>query len=437
MGKGIFSKVWAILFFAILLLTSACAQSLKLIEKQNKQHHLYEVKTKRDEVHSLKFQDSFTSVVLELTNSENFNGVMLIDQGDTLEVDKAQHGKTDGQVLKSELTMMKEKTDQFQLLTKDGGKKLIIHLLDASQESGSLGKQRQSKLTSGQCAKPPMVQQAEWREGLDKPDYDPIKHEVRHLIVHHSAGNTQNNDTRSVVRNIYTYHTQVNGWSDIGYNFLIGIDGKIFKGRDGLGEVPTHKVKGAHFCGKNANTIGVCLIGDYENNNPKMAALERLKQLLIWKSHKAFLDPLAYYQHPDYADSPNYLGVMAGHKDGCSTLCPGKNLYAKLNGIKHLVKDSIDRCSRNVTKANMGDEIDDWSVRYQQGDLVIANSKVKGPAQLEFYNIRGKVIGTARNLDLSQGSVHYPVNPSIKPGVYLARIKMDNRVEYTHKVLIK
>ncbi len=44
------------------------------------------------------------------------------------------------------------------------------------------------------------------------------------------------------------------GWAEIGYHFVIPLDGSIEQGRD-LGE------PGAHVSGHNAKTIGICLIG--------------------------------------------------------------------------------------------------------------------------------------------------------------------------------
>ena len=52
-------------------------------------------------------------------------------------------------------------------------------------------------------------------------------------MVHHSAGSNTNSNYTQVVRDIYLYHTQVNGcWSDIGYNYLVAQDGSIYNGRD-------------------------------------------------------------------------------------------------------------------------------------------------------------------------------------------------------------
>lgn len=47
------------------------------------------------------------------------------------------------------------------------------------------------------------------------------------------------------------------GWNDIGYNFAVGGDGKAYVGR-GWSTV------GAHAPGYNSNSIGICIIGDWQ-----------------------------------------------------------------------------------------------------------------------------------------------------------------------------
>jgi hypothetical protein len=128
-----------------------------------------------------------------------------------------------------------------------------------------------------------------------------------------------------VVRNIYLWHTQTNGWSDIGYNYLIAQDGTIFKGRD-PGEGEQDSVRGAHFCGKNTGTMGISLLGTYTDVAPTDTTVASLLKLMAWKVNKDELDPLAFKPH---AANP-VLGVIAGHRDGCATECPGDKVYEKI-----------------------------------------------------------------------------------------------------------
>jgi hypothetical protein len=60
--------------------------------------------------------------------------------------------------------------------------------------------------------------------------------------------------------------------------------------------------------------------------------LSSLEHLLGWKLSKEKLNPFDFTPHP--AGSSSLLGVIAGHRDGCETECPGKYVYDALSLIK-------------------------------------------------------------------------------------------------------
>lgn len=84
---------------------------------------------------------------------------------------------------------------------------------------------------------------------------------MRHLdeiIVHCAAtpkGWRAGETTEQKVAEIRRWHTD-KGWADIGYHYVIDEDGTVAKGR------PIEKA-GAHVKGKNANSIGICLLGGH------------------------------------------------------------------------------------------------------------------------------------------------------------------------------
>ena len=183
------------------------------------------------------------------------------------------------------------------------------------------------------------VPQSSWREGLPAPNFDRIQNEVTHLIVHHTAGSNTNTNFTQVVRDIYLFHTEVNRWSDIGYNFLVAQDGTIFEGRDPGDDLTEFEVVGAHFCGKNTGTMGVAMLGNYESSTPSDNAIVSLQNVLASAADNF---NIAVLEESDHRGSP--LGHIAGHRDGCSTLCPGENLYPLLADISMEVSALLD-CS--------------------------------------------------------------------------------------------
>jgi hypothetical protein len=191
-----------------------------------------------------------------------------------------------------------------------------------------------SNLRVNDCDKPAMILASEWRNGLAPPKEAPTQTKTKQIIVHHAAGSNTATAYTEVVRNIYFYHTQSNGWNDVGYNFLVAQDGTIYEGRDGQGKMDGDNVLGAHFCSKNTGTMGICLLGDYMTAQPTTKSLESLAKLIGWKMKKDNLEPLAKSTH---ATSNETLNNISGHRDGCSTDCPGTNLYAKLEEVRQNV----------------------------------------------------------------------------------------------------
>jgi len=143
------------------------------------------------------------------------------------------------------------------------------------------------------------IPQSEWRAGLTEPSYSRIETEVEHVVVHHSAGSNTNRNYTQVVRDIYIYHTEVNGWSDIGYHYVIKKDGTIEEGR------PLKKT-GAHVRGANRGTVGVCFVGLNHFTKAQMKAAWRIIPLIEEKVGKK----LKLKGHNDYTKwktCPNFV----------------------------------------------------------------------------------------------------------------------------------
>lgn len=200
--------------------------------------------------------------------------------------------------------------------------------------------QRASQNHNECLTQPPMIVQEDWRSGLPAPNFNRLPNTVTHHIVHHAAGSNTNTNYTQVVRDIYLFHTEVNGWSDIGYNFLVAQDGTIYEGRDPGPNLTEFGVIGAHFCGKNTGTLGVSMLGNYETAQPPSAALASLRALLAFSFEQLGIDPEGLSTHR--GDPLNHL---SGHRDGCSTLCPGTNLFAQLPALRAAIKADIENCS--------------------------------------------------------------------------------------------
>lgn len=198
---------------------------------------------------------------------------------------------------------------------------------------------------SAYCDEPTTIPQSVWRDGLPDPIPGRFATPTRHCIVHHSASPVSDTNSMALVRSFYIQHTQVNGWDDIGYNYLIGHDGTVFAGRDPERPgIRQDDVFGAHFCGKNRYTMGICVIGSFEEEAPQQAAMDALMHLLAWKIHKDGMQPLDSLPHPDTLGGP-LLPIIAGHRNGCATECPGQQLFDLLEPLRTTVADLITTCA--------------------------------------------------------------------------------------------
>lgn len=95
---------------------------------------------------------------------------------------------------------------------------------------------------------------------------------INEIIIHCTATEEGKNFTVEEIRN---WHIHRNGWKDIGYHYLIYLDGSIHTGR------PLDQV-GAHTSGHNSNSIGVCYVGGLasDRKTPKDTRTEEQKKAL-------------------------------------------------------------------------------------------------------------------------------------------------------------
>jgi hypothetical protein len=201
------------------------------------------------------------------------------------------------------------------------------------------------------CPQPTYHNRLEWcPAGNCPPNSNPTSTNPTHLIIHHSAGTNISSDWAGVVRSIWNYHVNTNGWADIGYNWLVDPNGVLYEGRG-------DNIQGAHFCGTNAGTVGVCVMGDFTNVAPTSAATGKLEDLFAWKACDINADPLTTSFHNS---SQQTLHHISGHRDGCSTACPGDMFYPMIPTLRQNIKDKIDSCQTFPINTSMIEE--DFSI---------------------------------------------------------------------------
>ncbi len=240
----------------------------------------------------------------------------------------------------SELGFTEGRFDRFQLRWQGVHPGVVkAHFYDPGPTREALKPVASEKSFSCPCPQPDAIPRAGWcPDGGCPPNPSPAPTDVTHLIVHHSAGTNVSSDWAAVVRSIWNFHVNFNEWSDIGYNWLVDPNGFIYEGRG-------DDILGAHFCGANTSTMGVCMLGDFTEITPADAALTSLRDLLAWKACDVDVDPLGSAGHPP---SGLTLDRISGHRDGCATACPGDAFYPQLPGLRQSVADYIDQSCDGV-----------------------------------------------------------------------------------------
>jgi len=136
--------------------------------------------------------------------------------------------------------------------------------------------------------------EAEDENAASIPDYFQLSRIVLHDqgCVDPKKCNDDSVDPITAIQNIYRFHAVTRGWGDIGYHFIIDRKGNIYEGRFGGFEV-----RGAHLYADrtcqnyNLGTIGILLLGDYENDPVPEVMEDAVARLSAWLATAAGLDP--------------------------------------------------------------------------------------------------------------------------------------------------
>lgn len=121
--------------------------------------------------------------------------------------------------------------------------------------------------------------------------------EIRQIVIHHSA--TTSGSAAAYAK----YHIEARGWPGIGYHFVIDKDGTI--NLTNYLETVSY-----HVSGQNTRSIGVCLTGNFDVQQPTTPQLNSLVRLI------------------------RHLGTRFGqlpikeHNDFAAKSCPGENVSA-------------------------------------------------------------------------------------------------------------
>jgi hypothetical protein len=182
--------------------------------------------------------------------------------------------------------------------------------------------------------KPFVVSREAWCDDPACTYSDGLQYEpVTHLILHHTV-TSSTGDSAATVRAIWRYHTFTRGWGDIGYNYLVDVNGVIFEGHLGGDDVV-----GTHAAGANAGSMALSLIGNFVDVTPPQAMMEAAADLFAWKADQKDIDVYDAGYLPDVSWG---LPKLMGHRDVYGTTqCPGDKAHALLPDLRDAVAQRI------------------------------------------------------------------------------------------------
>ena len=123
---------------------------------------------------------------------------------------------------------------------------------------------------------------------------------INQVVIHHSATESGSPESYAL------YHIHNNGWPGIGYHYVISKAGKIV-------QTQFLKTVSFHTSGQNTRSVGICLTGNYDTQEPPAAQLDACVKLIKYLEDKLGR-PLA----------------IAGHNAYSAKSCPGSHINVNL-----------------------------------------------------------------------------------------------------------
>lgn len=142
------------------------------------------------------------------------------------------------------------------------------------------------------------------------------RYPVREVIVHCSATRPEWMDGDGIdaqVAEIRRWH-QEQGWSDIGYHWIIGRSGELRPGR-------RETVIGAHVLERNRGTIGICLIGGFGSAETDWAEQHFTDRQLTMLRNQI-----------EAISMRTQITTVSGHNQYAAKACPGFHVPSWFKG---------------------------------------------------------------------------------------------------------
>jgi len=178
---------------------------------------------------------------------------------------------------------------------------------------------------------------ADWGASPLEPGGSKLTGPLITVVVHHTVTQTPTTVEAAMasMRAMQRYHIGTNGWSDIGYSWVVD-EGNAYEGRGWLRS-------GAHTQGHNSTAHAIAWMGNSEESGPSTAAVAAIAQLIT---------------DGQRAGAITMAPRIVGHRDlnPGATACPGRGLAARLDEIRAAVIDGFSPATKPTPEDPMTDD---------------------------------------------------------------------------------
>ncbi|MEM9416356.1 MAG: peptidoglycan recognition family protein [Planctomycetota bacterium] len=162
------------------------------------------------------------------------------------------------------------------------------------------------------------IARARWStDGPVLADINPMNG-IQKITIHHEGSRavdfTAFNTTAQHLDKIRKSHVNNNGWSDIGYHYIVDRAGRVWEGR-------ATRYQGAHVGRNNENNLGVMALGNFDRQSPTQQQLNALFDT-VKKLKQQHRIPRA---------------SVKSHQEIRPTACPGRNLQRHMDALRRYV----------------------------------------------------------------------------------------------------
>lgn len=165
-------------------------------------------------------------------------------------------------------------------------------------------------------AEPGIIPRSDWAKGapvarlMDRADRPYSKITLHHDGMPYPFYSTDRQAAASRLETIRNGHRGRN-FGDIGYHYLIDPAGRVWAGRD-------LSWQGAHVANQNPGNLGICVMGNYQIQQPNQAQLEAVERFVASQMGKYRIR----------------ISDVKTHQERAPTECPGRSLQPRLTSMR-------------------------------------------------------------------------------------------------------